>query len=301
MKSLIYDIDQIKAFYEKVIVTPREAFDADFFCIAARKKYMTQADRERTRLGDTCMMEKTVLKKADVNIFLNKLRKTDAGLDWLTALNGEYIPRECMVFYMNVNHTNMAKGFQSFKKDLVDLDTELSNVIFKHAKLEDIGYKVKNLSNIALKAYQDPKNITDKTWIDLDLDVLEWGDLVPEDVFPVIREYEAQKLNSLEIGLLDTKLSIARSYVIKTHGGLHILVSTDWLKQANKVKAESRQLLGEKLVRTDFMSLEELKDLLERKLGKCTYKEFEINQNMMVPIPGTLQGGVEVKLYEEKK
>lgn len=303
MQSLIYDLDQAKKFYDKVIDTPREAFDADFFCVAARKKYMTQEDRERTRLGDTCMMKKTALKQADSSVFLNKLRETDAGLDWLTSLNGEYIPRSCMVFYMNVNHTNMAKGIQSFKKDLVDLDTELSNVIFKHAKLEDIGYKVKNLANIAMKAYQDPKNVTDKTWIDLDLDVFEWNSLTPEDVFPVIREYDARKLNTSEIELLETQLlamSLARCYVIKTHGGLHILVSTAWFKHANKIKAESRS--KEKLSRFDFMNLEELKHLLETRLQeKCTYKEFEINQNMMVPIPGTLQGGVEVKFYEEKR
>lgn len=300
MKSLIYDLNQVKEFYDKVINTPREAFDADFFCIAARKKYMTQEDRERTRLGDTCMMKKTALKKADSSIFLNKIREVDAGLDWLTSLNGEYIPRSCMVFYMNINHTNMAKGLQNFKSDLVGLDTELSSVIFKHAKLEDIGYKVKDLSNMAMKAYQDPKNVTHKTWIDLDLDVTDWGELSKERVFDTIRAYESDHLSEKEKALAEAQLNTAKTYIIRTHGGYHILISTEWLKKANSVKSLCASS-DKKLTKKDFLALDTLKETLEVEISKyCKFKEFTINQNMMVPIPGTLQGGFEVKLYEEK-
>ena len=72
--TLIYDENQVKKFYREILGKPKMGpFDTDFFCVAARKKYMTQEDKERTKLGDTTLLEKTPLREYDEDIFYHKL------------------------------------------------------------------------------------------------------------------------------------------------------------------------------------------------------------------------------------
>ena len=137
MSSLIYDESQVRNFYREVIAkVPAGPFDADFFCVAARKKYMSEAEREATRLGDTCMMEKTICREIDENIFIHKLQKVDACLDHLYSHNGAVIPRSCMVFYMNVNHTSMINALKDFKMDVATMEAELYDVFLKNGSLK---------------------------------------------------------------------------------------------------------------------------------------------------------------------
>ena len=126
MQSLIYDEEQARRFYREVIqIQKMGPFDADFFCVAARKKYMTQEEKDTTRLGDTTLLEKTPVREADENIFIHKLQKVDACLDHLYSHCGAQIPRECMVFYMNVNHTNMINALKNLKIDIAVMESEL--------------------------------------------------------------------------------------------------------------------------------------------------------------------------------
>ena len=282
METLIYDEEQVKEFYRKVIDSqPRTEFDTDFFCIAARKKYMTQEEKDATRMGDTTLMEKTIVKKGDMSLFLNKLHKVDASLDWLASNNGTRIPRSCMVFYMNINHTDMIYALKNLKMDIATMEGELLDCLKKKGTLENIGNKVKGLNTMVLKAYQDPKNVAKRNWVDIDLDVS------PENfTFPEIKDV----MDSL-------KFEEDKYVVIQTRGGYHILVSTPWISLYNK-EYSKRFTEGERFNKKGLLSVDKVIRRLERALDDKGFeaKEITVNKNGMVPIPGTLQGGAKVKL-----
>lgn len=282
MKTLIYDENQVKEFYRRVISSQeRTEFDVDFFCIAARKKYMTPEEKESTRMGDTCMMEKTAVKKNDISLFLNKLHRVDAGLDWLTSNNGTLIPRSCMVFYMNINHTDMIYALKSLKMDIAVLEGELLDCLKKKGLLENIGNKVKGLNTMVMKAYQNPANVSNRAWVDIDFDVS------PENFsFAEIKEV-----------MTSLKFSDESYIVIQTRGGYHILVNTPWISAYNKEYSKAFAE-GEKFNKKGILSVDKVISGLKKALDNRGFeaKEIIINKNGMVPIPGTLQGGVEVKL-----
>lgn len=281
MNSLIYNETEVRKFYNKVILNqPRTDFDVDFFCIAARKKYMSQEERDLTRLGDTCIMEKTVLKELNEDIFIHKLQKVDYCLDHLYSLNGTNIPRSCMVFYMNINHTNSVSVLKTLKTDITTVESELYDVLLKNGLKENIGKKLKRLDTLVLKAYQNPANVSKRTWIDIDM-----------DVSTELISYEEIE-TALDCMLLD-KVCGKLYEIIQTRGGYHILVNTIDISAHNTRVA---QLLED--FKSSIISIKDFTNTLENLVSDkgIEAKEIKINPNGMVPIPGTLQGGFKVKM-----
>ena len=296
--SLIFDESEVKKFYESVIMKgDRSPFDVDFFCVAARKKYMTQEERELTQLGDTCMMEKTVCREEDYNIFLHKLQKVDACLDHLYSHNGTNIPKSCMVLYMNINHTSMIEALKSLKIDIALLESELYDVFIKNGLKEGVGNKLKRLDNLVLKAYQNPKNMAKKTWVDLDVDIPT--DKVPADF---IRSTLDEMLLTKGVAMFNlsdncqiTPIKSEEMYtIIRTHGGYHILVNTRNISKMNEDYSSTIRKIDKKRI----LSVQDFIVALKEGLDgiHVDAKEIKINPNSMVPIPGTLQGGFEVRI-----
>lgn len=288
MESLIYDERQVRRFYDTVILgSERGPFDVDFFCVAARKKYMTQEERELTRLGDTCMMEKTPVREPDEDVFYHKLQKVDSCLDHLYSHNGTRIPRSCMVLYMNVNHTSMIEALKGLKTDIATMEGELYDVLVKNGSRENIGNKVKRLDNLTLKAYQNPKNVSKRSWIDIDIDI-NCPEISAGDIQAVLDSRIFGDSGLDECSFLHRPMNV----IIKTHGGYHVLVNTVFISDFNS--SVSKPADKSKFISVDtFVS--EIKKLFESK--NLEAKEIKINQNAMVPIPGTLQGGMLVIMY----
>ena len=287
--TLIYDLNQVKKFYKEVLGTERGPFDVDFFCVAARKKYMTPEERQLTQLGDTCMMEKTPVREYDENIFIHKLQKVDSCLDHLYSHNGTNIPRSCMVLYMNVNHTSMIEALKGLKIDLALFESELYDIFTKNGLREGVGNKIKRLDNLTLKAYQNPKNISKRTWVDIDIDV---EGLNQTSINATLDNMIRSKVHPLLV------ITEKPYIIIGTHGGYHILVNTQWISGHNRAWAKyakdtDMNLKSGILFVEDFTkSLKAL--MIEKNLDA---KEIKVNQNAMVPIPGTLQGGKEVRIW----
>lgn len=291
MASLIYDEAQVIEFYKEILGKPKmDPFDADFFCVAARKKYMTQEEKEKTRLGDTTLLEKTPLREYNEEIFLHKLQKVDSCLDYLYSHSGANIPRSCMVFYMNVNHTNMINALKNLKIDIATMEGELYDVFMKKGSQENIGNKLKRLDNLTLKAYQDPKNVSKRFWIDIDMDIST--DLISGDE---VKKALDEGLAKKEVP--DFKIRYPYS-IIQTRGGYHILVNTDMISLHNNAWADYVKTHNGHNFKERIRSIKDFLDALENlvKSKGLEAKEIKINQNAMVPIPGTLQGGFEVKM-----
>lgn len=278
--SLIWSEEQLFKFYDIFFSEP-SPFKTDFFCLAARKKYMTEEEKRNTNLGDTCMMFKTILKNYDQKKFFSKIQQADASASFFTDRDGNYIPRHCITFYMNLNGTNVLKATKEFK-DLLNLwDYDLATtVLFNNTeKKENLGRQLKTIQNNLLKSFQDPKN-TEGKWIDIDCD------LGPIDV-PVIEKYKETLLDFF--GATDV-------YIIHTHGGCHIVFSKEMISAYNKSISEvyaPREVKNHVMTPDKILSF--IRKMILEDFSEEIVKEVKFNQNLAVPVPGTLQGGFPVR------
>lgn len=280
--TLVYDEDLIRNFYRKVIAnTPRADFDTDFFCVVARSKYLSGDYRHAIQLGDA-LLEKVVLKTVDEERFLNRIHRADSCVDWATSFNGKSIPKNCMVMYMNVNHTSSVKAIRNLKNDIETLENELVDCLLGSGMTNNIGNKLKNLDTLVLKAMQNPKCISKKNWIDIDMDI-------PNDMYTI--DNVMNVLNNLGI-------SEDGRVIIMSRGGYHILIRTSFISEYNS-KYVDTVLKGEKVDKTIILSIDKIVDAFSSDVADRGYeaKEIKINQNMMVPIPGTIQGNHKVEMY----
>lgn len=285
-KSNIWSEEQLKKWYEiltKDVVSEPVNTTADFFCIAARKKYMTEDQKKNTNLGDTCMMAKQILKEVSFNKFLAKIHQVNASLDWFTDRDDNYLPRECMVFYMNVNHTDVYKAVSNFKVDFALLEYDVASTIsFRNTeKAANINKQYKTIHNKLLKCFQDPKN-TNKNWVDIDCDLK-------------VTEKDCYALKELITEALKSDVVLDNVYVIKTHGGCHILISQKAFSEYNKHASET--ISDKKKMKEIVMYPDKLLKKVQEYFVNRDAKEIVINQNAMIPIPGTLQGGAKVELF----
>lgn len=282
-RSSIWSDEEALKFYRRVLVdlSPDES---DFFCIAARKKYMSPEQRAATKMGDTCMMAKTILKSHDESKFINKIHQVDAGLDWYTARNGSRLERSCMVFYMNVNHTSVPKAVKDFKHELAEYDYEFSMASLK-SNSESASRKLAGIHNRILKAFQDPKNqVANATDFDLDVD--------KHTISPYTIENAIKGIESI-----DGMPAIDNFNIIETQGGYHVLIARSALSNANKAMSE---IYNNTEIKKHIVTNERVVSILTKVChvyGDCV-NEISVNQNGMVPLPGTLQNGFEVKMWE---
>lgn len=295
--SSIWSKNEIIKFYDNVIScdrSDRPLNAVDFFCVAARKKYMTEEQKKFTNLGDTCMMQKTVLKESDFVKFYSKIQQVDATLDYMLDRDSNYLPRSCMTFYMNVNHTDIFKSIKQFKHLLADWDYDMYSFAngTSAKKAKEISKQFKTIQNNLLKSFQDPINNM-KGWIDIDCDI----DIAEEDSYKKERcaKLVKETLSQIFRDKADSN-NIILPYIIETHGGIHILVHSSSISMYNKYL--SKIFTGKQLA-NNVMKVETIIKDVESILqsNDVSIKELKVNQNAAVPIPGTLQGEFKVKIY----
>ena len=280
-ESLIYSEKQLVTFYN-TFFSQADPFYTDFFCLAARKKYMTEEQKRAINLGDTCMMFKTILKEYDVNKFLSKIKQADASASFFTDRDGNYIPRSCFAFYMNINKTNVLKAIKEFKDQLNCWEYDLTSaVLFNNTnKRENLSKQIKTVQNDLLKSFQDPKNV-EGPWVDIDCDI----GVVSEEIAIKYKEKLMDYLSGTDV------------YIIRTHGGCHIVFDKTLISSYNRHLAEvcsPREMKGKVIT---FESLiEYVRKMVSKDFSKSVITEIKYNQNLAVPIPGTLQGGFPVSI-----
>lgn len=289
----IWSEDQLQYFYDNILkdLGPTET---DFFCLAARRKYMTEREKETINLGDTCMMNKTILKEHNLKKFLSKVHQADVCCDYFTDRDDNYLPRHIMTFYVNINHTNVLSAIRDFKKLVADWDYDVASLTdFKnHNKVVNIGKQLKTIQNNLLKSFQDPKN-TNKDWIDIDCDLVRQSAWVLPDSDEETFFLEWPTLLK-ERFLKNFGLS---TYVVKTQGGCHVLINHDCLSEANRRIAENTA--DKRAIRDTVITLGKVTNLISEffKEHNQEPKEIVVNQNMMIPLPGTFQNGFPVTMY----
>ena len=283
MATSIWSEAEALTFYHMVL-GKTEPGQAEFFCAAARKKYMTEEQKKTIKLGDTCMMGKNIIKDHDPDRFLAKLHQLDASLDWFEDLHGNYLPRSCICMYMNLNHSILPKVILDFKKELAECEFEYHMALLRNTSDMQAAEKLAGIHNRLLKAYQDPKNCTDD-WIDIDMDM------------------EKHQTSALEIQDFVSNLETVDGIpiagigpVIETQGGYHVLINKDTLSFINRRVSE---LYSGPEIKKHVLTARRISETL---MTFCinqgsVVKEISVNQNRMVPIPGTIQNGFEVKMH----
>ena len=268
--NLIYDIDELKYFYENIL-PPLKSTEVYFVSLSARNKYLTNEEREYLDLGRTEMFCKNIVRKREWDRFKRTIRKFECHKEGYTTRNGFSIPEKCMVCYVNINPSSTPRAIAEFKKVLSEYEIELSSIALEgRQNSNNIAERLNKLDNSLMTAYQ--QSMGTKHWIDIDLDV--------EKQF---KPYENQVIKDYM-----QKKGLKTYYWIDTKSGYHLLIRRDELK-----------FNPEEL--TSFCIEEEYKKYWINQVripeDNMDY-EIVVNKNYMIPMPGTLQGGYPVSVIK---
>ena len=280
--SLIWNEKQILDFYDRIYPweSDGDPFHTEFFCLAARKKYMTEEQKKSINLGDTCMMFKPIINEHNPKKFFSKILQADACSGFFLDKDDNFIPQDCRVYYININRTNVLKAMKEFKGILNEWDYDIATLLeFNNTnKKQNIGNQLKTVQNNLLKSFQDPKN-AEGYWLDIDCDL---GD-VSEDIIRKYKEKLVDFFGGTEV------------YVVHTHGGCHILFSKELISSYNRNLA---QVCSPREMKNYVMTLDRIlsfvREMVSEDFSEESVKEIKLNQNAAVPLPGTFQGGFPV-------
>lgn len=271
----IYSDEELLKFYN-TFFSNTDPFLTDFFCVAARKKYMTEEQKKNINLGDTCMMQKTIIKEYDPKKFLAKVHQVDASLDYFTDRDGNYLPRSCMTFYMNINRTNLLSAVKDFK-DLMNIwEYDLLSLLqfSNENKKQNIGKQLKTIQNNLLKSFQDPKNVI-VNYFDIDCDI---G-----------RNFSATEYKEKLVDFLQSE----NVYILSTHSGCHVIFPKIVFSDYNKKLSAS---VSKTEMKNKVLNPERMYHFVCDMMSDKNIKEIKYNQNMAVPMPGTTVNGFEIKM-----
>lgn len=260
MKSLIKDQNQFNNFVNNILPPLIDGEELYFISLSFRNKYLAGipiegtgllTEREYYGLGRTEMTGRT-LGYGDWEYTMAKLasnltyRKTKTGLPY---------PEKAMVVYVNINPSNIMKASISLAKNIMNVTGEMIDA-YSNGKQPNKKQLIK-VDRLLMNYIQ--KSTGTRHFIDIDVDAgLEYAQTLAVSLM----EYDVEH------------------YVIKTHGGYHVLIRRESL---NKVQKE--------------LKLHEVINRLHLRANQ-NGGEVLFNKNNMLPMPGTLQAGKLVEVVE---
>lgn len=276
MYKFLYDERQLKNWFDKLVpyegyLTPYEAL---FISLAARNKYI---DREKVaaNLNKTYMFNRKIIYgKNKIYLYNNflksikQLESNEGSYQVKSRLNDDLvdIPNEAMVIYCNINPINTLDTFILLKQSILDIDREYYKTSSSGKSVENCIKEMSRLAYLAEQCYG--KSPSNRRWFDIDVD-LEIDQLIVKD------KYERIIFNIIEeIIVKNSSLTKEDFIVISTRTGFHILFS---VKLSPLFKKSPEHIVS------DFFD-------------KFEAKEIKLNENGIVPLPGTMQGGYLVKV-----
>lgn len=251
MHSLIQDQEQFNLFVDILPDLIRD--EVYFLSLSARNKYLTEEERIEFDLGRTEMFSRQIaFDKEGISLAMDRMR---ADLDVRRTRNGSLIPEKCLVAYMNIHPSSTVKAYRAFSSQMDRHYEEAFMGTLNGSTASDMWIPFRRMSTNLMNHIQ--KSASRKLMVDIDIDgedLLDSSRLV-EDVTNFLTEHEVPY------------------HIVKTQGGYHVLVRTEYLgKHVPLFKVIS-------------------------ELDKDTTGEVKFNSNAMVPIPGTLQAGKLVTIF----
>lgn len=257
--NLIFSEEETGRFFNTVLPSRWRETEAAFVSLAARKKYAGE-DSGLDFGHSTQMLAREIVKRPRLDEYIAKVRRFTAEGSFLD-MAGNIIPVSAMVVYVNIHLSDAVKAWNRTKQEIARADEEAMTHLFQGGgDLLHVSRQMKNLGGIWLTQMQN--SYSRKRWMDFDVDLLD----------SEMRSEAHEKAMDILHGM-----GIAGTVTIHTHGGFHLLVSTE----RNTFDRDVNPVTMRASIETA------LKDVS---------KEVAINRNGMVPLPGTRQGGHPVRM-----
>lgn len=297
--DVIADIDELKWFYDHVVVKPEQG-ESLMICHSARRKHCTPEEIQELQLGRAEMFHTEISKPRpnqayNWNDFIGTVYKLECNKQAYTTKTYQPYPEKTLVSFMYLNPCSEADSVMDTVRTFMEMAFDgLHSGIKKSWKgVEDSVYKFSTLTNHIKSCHA--QNPSRKEIIDFDID---WT--IEESDYPLIHEITEKWFGKKNF------------FMVKTAGGMHVFVKHDALHfnpydytaeiKEKLVKATSYEKcsdvtkgdvvwLGDKIYRA-------LNDTKARPPAENQkHPDWEVlgevtkNDNTMCAIPGTWQYG----------
>lgn len=256
--NLIYDEQVVKDFL--AIMPEATPLETYFISLSARNKYLTEEERVEYGLGRTEMFHQQIIRnKEDIVKYVRRCETPSAAF---TTKLGKPIPSKTIVCYINLFCSSTIKALEEF------------NTIMNRNMVQLATNSIEGKSNIdAMKAINKaPKTLIDcyqrakgtSKFIDVDFDIPKSASYLVDTFCKVLAEKGV------------------RSWIVNTKSGFHVLLDRSTLKHNFNV---------------DIDSIRSAAAIIADEEGWEKW-EVEKNENLMIALPGTIQGGHKVSFKE---
>ena len=284
MYQFIYDIDELKFFYDNIL-PPLETTEVYFISLSARNKYLTEEERIKYELGRTEMFCKEIVRKREWERFLRIIRKFECNEGGYTTKNNSNIPQKCITCYININPSETLQSLKHFNNIVSEYMDELAHIAFQKKGNNNIAERLNKLDNNLMTCYQQSRGV--RHWIDIDIDI-------PKD----IKIGNDNKINKF---LIDN--NIKNYWWIDTKFGYHLLIKKKELKfDPNNIIIFMYDRIRDILLWNEENRIDAI-TITQEIYNKCELKahdyEIIVNKNEMIPVPGLLQGEYLVRILNK--
>lgn len=257
--NVIADEEILKSFFEKVCVYLLNG-ESYMMCHSSRAKHISEEKRKELGIRGRAEMFHTEIgrKRTDEKFtwenFKSLVSKFEVNKDGYTTLSGKHFPDESLVLYFYLNPCSEAAVAQDTLAHINNINKELIESTIKGSKngVDNSVWKLASISNHIKSCHA--QNPARKVWLDFDVDCH-----LDETGIGIIKSTTFEFFGDFGV------------FFVRTTGGMHILVRKELLKfNPNTFTAK-----------------------LDAELKNYNYiaDEIKLNDNCMIPLPGTYQYG----------
>lgn len=294
--DVIADIDELKWFYDHVIIKPKTG-ESLYICHFARRKHCTEEEIKELQLTDTEMFHTEISKPrghADYKWedFLGSIYKFECNKYAYTTKTYEPYPDKSLVTYIYLNPCSEAACAIDTSNEINNIQNNMFNAAVSQS-WDGVNQSIGKLSSIYhyIKSCH-AEHPAHKEYIDFDID---WD----------IKKSDYPKIHSVS----ERWFGKQNFFMVKTMGGMHVLVKQavlkfnpqnyidDIIKEViNPCNSKSSFKKGD-IVQIKSTFYKALKDTSELPNVSSLQSDWEIagevvrNNNTLCAIPGTWQYG----------
>lgn len=285
--NFLGDEEELKWFFDHCVFEPKSN-EVFCFALAARNKKLSEDERKEYGLGRAEMLNTNIVSMRDHEAFnFNKwergVLKFEVNKKAMLTRTGMSYPEKSTVIYYYIHTSDEMKVLNEGAKYINDMKADLINAAMK-GSAEGVQDAVKKLKSARVNVERMHARCPGtKKLIDFDMDI---------DPDYMDRKYdiilEALKKN------FNKTFGKGNYFIVDTSGGFHVLVKKEFLKSdPNKVTVKVCEDV-------ETMIPTVMKKFNEFGYNKLAIKEFNINKNSLIPLPGTLQYGRLVKIINKE-
>lgn len=199
--NIIYDEKLVQQFFEAISV-PLHNDEVYWMCLANRRKYLSDDQKAVLLSGDTTMLVKRIINKADGSYFVNQLKSLEVPYGCYRGTNDAVFTGDGFVAYCNLNPSNIISATNKLMHTVTDWYTEALKTNSDHSR--------NNFFHINSEFSKDVQCSTSRRiWLDIDIDFacsnyIQSFALTLAQMFPQLND---------------------AALMVFTHGGIHYVIN----------------------------------------------------------------------------